>query len=210
MSEVVIMGSEVSQFVADFGKIPLLPDEAAADFDALRLDVFGELNPKGVFETVLAHEIVSHLWSEKRYRRLRDHFVRSKLIDALARQLEPYLSLHIGLLKKVDAYAGYYDDFHRARRLVILWLTKDSQAFKPIDALIKSLGGIVHDAVAHIHGAHISEISAFEALIREAIRSRNQSLADFFKLRGEKKKSLTPFNALGLAGGDPPLEGVLS
>ena len=207
MNEAVILKSELSKFVLDFGKMPLLHDEFVSDFEALKAEVFKELGPNDIFETFLAHEVVSYLWSEKRYRRLRDNFVRSKLIEGLTKQLEPYMQINKGLLEKLGIYERFQSDHYHANLLVVLWLTKDSKAFKAIDAFIKSLGTIIDDAVGYIHGSYISEISAFESLIREVIRNRNQSLADFYKRRGDKKKKAITFDALGSSGEEPPLEG---
>ncbi|MEI6572520.1 MAG: hypothetical protein WCO61_03140 [Alphaproteobacteria bacterium] len=209
MNEAVVMKGEVSQFINDFGRMPLISDETSADYEALKAEVFKELDPKDLFETIIVHEIIAYLWSERRYRRLRDHLVKSKLIKGLAKQLEPYLPLQPQLLKKLNELGYFYRDSDRAERLVILWLTKDPKFFKDVDAVIKSLRGLVHDTVADIHGTHISEISAFEALIRDSIRSRNQGLSDFYKRRAEKKKTSATLNALGAAGSDPPLEGIL-
>jgi len=209
MNEAVVLKGEVSQFIADFGKMPLISGETQADYEALRAEVFRELDPGDVFETIIAHEITAYLWSERRYRRLKDHYVKSKFIVFLAKQLEPYLLHHQVLHKKLKDMDYYMSDQGRAQKAVVLWLKKDPTLFKDVDQLIRSLDGILHDTVADIHGTHISEISAFETLIREAIRSRKQGLSDFYKRRGDKKRGVAALNALGAASGEQPLEGIL-
>lgn len=71
-----------------FSERPLLWCEDAGEYDALLAEIFAEMDPKGVIETLLVKDLVDYLWEIRRLRALKVAAFHAELPSAAGRMLE--------------------------------------------------------------------------------------------------------------------------
>lgn len=68
---------------------PLMWPESAAEYDALREEIFAELVPEGAIEAILVKNLVDALWEMRRFRRLKAHALNMVLPKIAGQMIEP-------------------------------------------------------------------------------------------------------------------------
>jgi len=72
---------------------PLLWCEDEDEYDALLGEIFAELDPKGVIESLLAKDVVDYIWEIRRMRALKQAALHAELPHAAALLIEPAYGL---------------------------------------------------------------------------------------------------------------------
>lgn len=168
-----------------------LEGEDRADYDRLLAKVTAGVKPRDVLEEIWIGDVVYLVWEARRYRRLKDHLLRSSARHGLLEILEPLIR-EIGENDPIRALYGAIS----AEALVKDWYANDEKARSQVDALLKKAGLTMDDVMAQALALKMTEIEQINRMIALAEGRRNaalrevdrhrKALADQLKLAAEE------------------------
>jgi hypothetical protein len=143
----------------------LLPGEKSSDYKAMRAQILGDIQPKGVFETMLVRDVIDLHWEILRLRRLKAALLRGKAFEGVREILEPFGN------KDDEDFAALPDQ----------WACGDPKARQAVKELLRpaSLGD--DEIVATTLAQNLEAAERIEGQIASAERRRNNALGEIYR-----------------------------
>ena len=138
----------------------LLPGEKPSAYKTLRAQVLGDLQPKGVLETILVREVIDYQWDILRLRRLKTALLRARAHHGVRDILEPF---------------GDEDDDGFAA-LPNRWATGESEAHDEVKELLSPAGLGLDEIMAATLEQNLVTVERIDRLIASAEWRRNNAL----------------------------------
>jgi hypothetical protein len=173
---------------------PLLPGEDPEDYRSVHLAIMSEVKPSTALDYVLMRELVACVYDERRYRRLRENYILSKLASYLEEALKKAIPFDAKADAEADKLNMYRNDY--ASYLARNWGPGFSDIRKIVERILDA-GGLSYDQIlASAVSRYIDTIHGFETLIDHAVRGRNRVIAEFERRKDKKRALIEKMSAI--------------
>jgi hypothetical protein len=138
----------------------LLPGEKPSAYKRLRAQILGDLQPKGILETILVRDVIDYEWDVLRLHRLKTALLRARAHEGVRDVLEPF---------------GDEDDDDFAA-LPNRWAAGESDARDEVEQLLRPAGLGLDEIMAATFEQNLATVERIDRLITSAEWRRNNAL----------------------------------